>query len=77
MHPQKILKASTALALFIVLFAIVASAQRYEITRADYGAGNRRIDVTQRLREVVCSGQRFRMGNSTFGTDPAPDQKKS
>jgi hypothetical protein len=77
MHPQKILKASTAVALFIVLFAIVASAQRYEIVRADYGAGNRRIDVTQRLRDVVCTGQRFRMGNSTFGTDPAPDQKKS
>jgi hypothetical protein len=77
MHSQKILKLSTVLAVFIVLSAIVASAQRYEITRADYGSANRRIDVTQRLREVVCSGQRFRMGNSTFGTDPAPDQKKS
>jgi hypothetical protein len=77
MHPQKILKLSTALAGFIVLSAIMASAQKYEIVRADYGAGNRRIDVTQRLRDAVCSGQRFRMGNSTFGTDPAPDQKKS
>jgi len=77
MHPQKILKLWTVLAVFIVLSAIVASAQRYEIVRADYGSGNRRIDVTQRLREEVCSGQRFRMGNSTFGTDPAPDQKKS
>jgi hypothetical protein len=45
--------------------------------RADYGADNRRNDVTQRLREVVCSRRQFRMGNSTFGTDPAPDQKNS
>lgn len=52
-------------------------AQKAEIIRADYGAGNRRIDVTQRLREVVCNQNRFRMGNSTFGTDPAPDSKKS
>jgi hypothetical protein len=77
MHSQKNLKLSTALVVFIVFSAIVASAQRYDIVRADYGAGNRRIDVTQRLRELACSGQRFRMGNSTFGTDPAPDQKKS
>ena len=77
MHPQKIMKWSTTSAFFVVLSVIMASAQRYEIVRADYGAGNRRIDVTQRLRDAVCSGQRFRMGNSTFGTDPAPDQKKS
>lgn len=76
MQPQNILRLSTALALF-ALFSTPATAQQYQIVRADYGAGNRRIDVTQRLREVVCSQQRFRMGNSTFGTDPAPDQKKS
>lgn len=76
-HPQKILKISSALMLFAVFTAMVATAQRYEIVRADYGAGNRRIDVTQRLRELVCGQTRFRMGNSTFGTDPAPDQKKS
>jgi hypothetical protein len=76
MHPQNILRLFVTLALFALL-SIPAAAQRYQIARADYGAGNRRIDVTQRLREVVCSGQRFRMGNSTFGTDPAPDQKKS
>ena len=77
MHTHKFLKASITLAFFPLFFAILASAQRSEIVRADYGAGNRRIDVTQRMRELACSGQRFRMGNSTFGTDPAPDQKKS
>lgn len=76
MHPQNICRLSIAIALF-ALFSIPAAAQQYQIVRADYGAGNRRIDVTQRLREVVCSQQRFRMGNSTFGTDPAPDQRKS
>ena len=61
----------------VLLLGGLALAQKVEIIRADYGAGNRRIDVTQRLREVVCSQNRFRMGNSTFGTDPAPDSKKS
>jgi hypothetical protein len=77
MHPRKTLKLSNALLLFVFFSAAMASAQRYDILRADYGAGNRRIDVTQRLREVVCGQNRFRMGNSTFGTDPAPEQKKS
>ena len=76
MHTHKFLKASITLAFFPLFFAILASAQRSEIVRADYGAGNRRIDVTQRMRELACSGQRFRMGNSTFGDDPAPGQKK-
>jgi hypothetical protein len=61
----------------VLLWSGLAFAQKVEIIRADYGAGNRRVDVTQRLREVVCSQSRFRMGNSTFGTDPAPDSKKS
>src|SRR5947209_577021 len=76
MHPWKSLKFSITLVLF-ALTSILAAAQQYNIQRADYGAGNRRIDVTQRLREVVCSQTRFRMGNSTFGTDPAPEMKKS
>ena len=74
-HPRN--RLSAAVAFFAFLYSIPAGAQQYQIVRADYGAGNRRIDVTQRLREVVCSRQQFRMGNSTFGTDPAPDQRKS
>jgi hypothetical protein len=77
MHPSKRLKFFSAVTLFALCSAIAAVAQQYEIMRADYGAGNRRIDVTQRLREVVCGQIRFRMGNSTFGTDPAPENKKS
>jgi hypothetical protein len=77
MRLWKSLHLVSALMLCALIFPILAAAQQYDIQRADYGAGNRRIDVTQRLREVVCSQNRFRMGNSTFGTDPAPDQHKS
>jgi hypothetical protein len=76
MRAWKSLNFCLGLALF-ALSSMIAAAQQYDIQRADYGAGNRRIDVTQRLREVVCSRTRFRMGNSTFGTDPAPDTHKS
>jgi len=68
---------STAVALFIVISAVLAVAQQYEIVRADYGYGNQRMDVTQRLREVVRTHSSFRMGNSTFGFDPSPGNKKS
>jgi hypothetical protein len=50
---------------------------QYQITRADYGAGNRRVDVTQRLQQIAASNQTFKMGNSTFGMDPAPGQVKT
>src|SRR5215831_9914974 len=71
------MKFSTAVVLFIVISAMLAAAQQYEIVRADYGYGNQRMDVTQRLREVVRTHSSFRMGNSTFGFDPSPGNKKS
>jgi hypothetical protein len=77
MHPSKNLKFCTALIAFVIFSVLAAAAQKYEIVRADYGYGDQRIDVTQRLREVVCRQDRFRMGNSTFGTDPSPENKKS
>lgn len=48
----------------------------YQILRAEYGTPDRHIDVTQRLRELARADIRFRMGNSTFGADPAPGVKK-
>ena len=71
------MKFSTAVTLFVVVTAMLAVAQQYEIVRADYGYGNQRIDVTQRLREVVRTHSSFRMGNSTFGVDPSPGNRKS
>jgi hypothetical protein len=56
---------------------VAATAQQYQIQRADYGWSNLRIDVTQRLRELARSNATFRMGNSTFGMDPAPGRVKT
>jgi hypothetical protein len=43
----------------------------YVILRAWYGVAGRNVDVTQRLRELAARNAFFRMGNSTFGVDPA------
>ena len=39
------------------------------VQSADYGAGNRRQDVTNTVRRLV-SGPNFRVNNQTMGTDP-------
>jgi hypothetical protein len=49
----------------------------YRILRAEYGADNRWADVTQQLRRIASSDATFRMGNSTFGIDPAPGVVKT
>jgi hypothetical protein len=76
---QKFGKAARlAVALLLVVgSAVFSAAQQYEIMRADYGAGSQRRDVTSAFRQAVCSQTRFRMGNSTFGFDPSPGNKKS
>ena len=76
MRISRVLKFSIIVTLFAVFSAVMAAAQQYEIVRADYGYGNQRVDVTQRLRDVVRSHSSFRMGNSTFGVDPDPGQVK-
>lgn len=63
--------------LVVIGAAAVSVAQQLEIQRADYGAGNQRRDVTTAFQQAVCSQTRFRMGNSTFGFDPAPGSRKS
>ena len=68
---------AAALLLMVSTSAVHSVAQQYEIMRADYGAGSQRSDVTAAFRQAVCGGQRFRMGNSTFGFDPSPGNKKS
>ncbi len=45
------------------------SAQTYTVQSADYGAGNRRQDVTNTVRRLV-SGPNFRVNNQTMGVDP-------
>jgi hypothetical protein len=77
MRLQKILVRSCAALLFALLLTTAAAAQEYQIVRAEYGWGNRVVDVTQRLREIASSNATFRMGNSTFGIDPAPGHVKT
>jgi len=48
----------------------------YLILSAQYGVAARHVDVTQRLRQLAAQNSFFRMGNSTFGVDPAPGQVK-
>ena len=49
----------------------------FQILQARYGTHDRNEDVTQRLKELARQDRRFRMGNSTFGIDPAPNQVKT
>jgi hypothetical protein len=50
---------------------------QYAILSAQYGTARRHVDVTNRLKEVARQDRTFRMGNSTFGTDPDPGQEKT
>jgi hypothetical protein len=77
MSLERILLRSCAALAFCVLLASSAVAQQYQILRAEYGWGNQVVDVTQRLREIAASNTTFRMGNSTFGVDPAPGHVKT
>lgn len=43
--------------------------QVWSVQSADYGAGNRRQDVTGTVRRLV-SGPNFKVNNQTMGTDP-------
>ena len=49
----------------------------YVIMGARYGVPGRNVDVTPRLRELASTNATFRMGNRTFGVDPAPGMPKT
>jgi hypothetical protein len=77
MRPQRLLNRSLMAFAFALLIAPWAAAQQYRIIRADYGWRDQRVDVTQRLRELARRDLVFRMGNSTFGIDPAHGHVKT
>ncbi len=77
MRFQQTLKTALLLTACALTLSSVAVAQQYQILRADYGAGNQRVDVTQKLQQIAAANTQFRMGNSTFGVDPAPGQVKT
>ena len=74
---QKVTNRTFAIFIFCVAFCASALGQQFQIQKADYGVGRLRVDVTQRLRELARSNTTFRMGNGTFGIDPAPGQVKT
>jgi hypothetical protein len=57
--------------------AAAASAQNWQVQSANWGAGNRRQDVTRTVRQLVDSGGNFTASNKTFGIDPAPGKSKT
>ncbi len=62
---------------FMLLAAASAAAQGGELVAAEYGAGNRRVDVTPQVRSYMHDGiLRFDVNDQTFGTDPAHNHVK-
>lgn len=54
-----------------------ASAQGGELVAAEYGAGNRRVDVTPQVRSFMHDGVlRFDVTDQVLGTDPARNHVK-
>jgi hypothetical protein len=54
------------------VFTAIAAAQGGELVAAEFGAGNRRIDVTPKVRSLMHDGVlRFDVTDQTFGADPA------
>jgi hypothetical protein len=63
--------------LLILLAASSAAQDRWQIVRAEYGAGQQWADVTARVLSLVRGDALdFRVDNDTLGQDPAPDRRK-
>lgn len=86
------MRASNRYATFVVALVVVALGagifaarlagqdNRWRVTHADYGYGNRRTDVTDILRDLISRGGvngRVAVNNQTMGGDPAVGADKS
>jgi hypothetical protein len=60
----------------LTVMAAAEDAGEYVILSAQYGTENRHVDVTNTLKIVARQDRPFRMGNKTFGVDPAPGRVK-
>jgi hypothetical protein len=69
MRSLRTLRVSFAIVFCSFLFVTSAAAQTWWVQSADYGAGNRRQDVTNTVRRLV-NGPSFRVNNTTMGGDP-------
>jgi len=52
------------------------NAAGWRVMWAEWGAGDRFVDVTGRVRELLSSGGRVKVSNSNLGGDPAEGTKK-
>lgn len=52
-------------------------AGQFQILEARYGTALNNIDVTDRLRDLARTDQRFRVENKMFGPDPVPGRVKT
>src|SRR6266852_485890 len=74
---RKSLWALSMIAACLFMFAGTAAAQGGQLSSADYGTGNSRVDVTSRLQSMTQNGSlHFRVTNDILGGDPAPGQVK-
>ncbi len=61
----------------LFLLTVSAAAQGGELVAAEYGEGNRRVDVTPQVRAYMHDGVlRIEVENSVFGIDPAHEHIK-
>jgi hypothetical protein len=60
----------------LMVGTMVAQEGEFVILSAQYGTGDRHVDVTQRLKELARHDRVFRLENSVMGDDPAPGQRK-
>ena len=70
-----------AAAVFYAVFAagVAGQNQGWQVVRADYGWQNQRIDVTERVRQLLyrSGNQSVRVNNQTMGSDPAVGKDKN
>jgi len=48
----------------------------WQVMRAEWGAGDRRVDVTERVRALLSSNGQVKVNNTNLGGDPAEGAKK-
>ncbi len=70
--------AAVSISLLLLLAVSSVAQDRWQIVRAEYGAGHRWTDVTARVQSLVRGDVLdFRVNNDTLGLDPVPNHRKS
>jgi|SRR5579862_1618589 len=73
---MRITRMLSGLMVILMCSAVAAMAQQWYVQSADWGAGNRRQDVTNNVRRLM-SGSDFRANNQNMGIDPAKGRDKT